>query len=75
MIILMLRIYNPCYTLISTDIDECGTAPCQNGGTCTDMVNSYSCSCATGFEGDNCEAGIISKLCIPFSTKMLIYVA
>lgn len=37
-----------------TDIDECATFPCLNGGTCTDGVNTYTCSCATGYEGENC---------------------
>ena len=41
------------------DIDECSPNPCKNGGTCTDGLNSYSCSCQVGYEGDNCE---ISKL-------------
>ena len=38
------------------EIDECQTQPCQNGGTCTDLLNSYECNCdGTGFSGDNCE--------------------
>jgi len=40
---------------IVTDIDECSSDPCENGGTCHDGVNSYSCSCAPGFIGRNCE--------------------
>ena len=38
-----------------TDIDECASSPCQNGGTCSDGVNKYTCTCADGFNGDNCE--------------------
>ncbi|CAH1252798.1 SNED1 [Branchiostoma lanceolatum] len=38
-----------------TDIDECASSPCQNGGACTDLHNSYSCTCAVGWEGENCE--------------------
>ncbi|XP_035685536.1 cartilage intermediate layer protein 2-like [Branchiostoma floridae] len=37
------------------DIDECASDPCNNGGTCTDRVNGYTCDCAEGYEGDNCE--------------------
>ncbi|KAH3872690.1 hypothetical protein DPMN_035910 [Dreissena polymorpha] len=28
-----------------TDINECATNPCSNGGTCTDKVNGYLCAC------------------------------
>ncbi len=31
--------------------------PCQNSATCHDGVNSYTCSCATGWTGVNCESG------------------
>ncbi|MCU0692932.1 MAG: hypothetical protein MUF54_16150, partial [Polyangiaceae bacterium] len=40
------------------NVDDCSSAPCQNGGTCTDGINSYSCSCATGYTGTNCENNI-----------------
>ena len=60
------RIYVPFYGMfhpyyskhiytIYIDIDECGPTPCQNGGTCTDAINSYSCACVAGYNGDNCE--------------------
>ncbi|MBW2704214.1 MAG: DUF1554 domain-containing protein, partial [Deltaproteobacteria bacterium] len=29
--------------------------PKSTGGICTDEVNGYSCTCANGYEGDNCE--------------------
>ena len=29
-------------------------------GTCVDLVNSYSCSCAVGFNGTNCDKIITS---------------
>ena len=37
------------------DTDECSSDPCQNGGTCTDDVNSYSCACVAGYTGEDCE--------------------
>ena len=39
------------------DINECASNPCQNGGTCVDEVNRYSCSCYKGYKGTNCEKG------------------
>ena len=41
----------------SADIDECSSSPCQNGGTCIDGINSYTCVCVPGHAGDNCEIG------------------
>ena len=41
--------------LILIDVDECGSAPCQNGGSCTDKINHYQCVCAAGYTGGNCE--------------------
>ena len=39
-----------------SDIDECSSSPCQNGGTCTDLVNRYECFCmAELYSGLHCE--------------------
>jgi hypothetical protein len=46
-----------CLLFLYSDIDDCSGAPCENGGTCTDDVNSYSCACAVGFTGNNCQTG------------------
>ena len=37
--------------------DECdmNIGACLYGGTCHDGVNKYSCKCAKGFSGGNCE--------------------
>ncbi|XP_078660964.1 uncharacterized protein LOC144905260 [Branchiostoma floridae x Branchiostoma belcheri] len=43
--------------LCNIDIDDCSSNPCQNGGVCSDGVNSYTCSCPAGFGGDNCQTG------------------
>ena len=43
--------------IVFTDIDECASAPCQNGGTCTDQVNGYLCQCASGYSGLQCQKG------------------
>lgn len=38
-----------------TDINDCESNPCKNGGTCIDGVNSYKCICSDGWEGAFCE--------------------
>ena len=40
---------------ICLDINECEPQPCLNGGTCTDGINSFTCTCAEGWTGDHCE--------------------
>ncbi len=41
-----------------SDIDECLSDPCQNGGTCVDGVNGYTCSCLVGYAGVFCGTGL-----------------
>ena len=40
------------------DINECGSAPCLNEGTCEDLVGSFKCYCQEGFEGLQCQHNI-----------------
>ena len=42
---------------IISDINECESNPCQNGGTCVDSVNDFMCFCHIGFTGLQCESG------------------
>ena len=39
------------------DIDECASSPCANGGVCSNNVGAFSCSCALGYTGSDCETG------------------
>ena len=49
------------FFFFSQDIDDCANGPCQNGATCTDNVNDYTCTCFTGFTGRNCTDVIAGK--------------
>lgn len=39
-------------------MNECSSGPCQNDGTCTDVINGYTCDCTDGYTGTFCETGI-----------------
>ncbi|CAB0020779.1 unnamed protein product [Nesidiocoris tenuis] len=41
-----------------TNWDECWSAPCLNGGTCSDGIAYFNCTCPEGFVGDTCEENI-----------------
>ena len=41
-----------------TDINECGSNPCQYGATCNDQINQYNCTCVPGYNGTHCEIGL-----------------
>ncbi len=43
------------FLISSTDLDECSSNPCQNGGTCADGVNKYTCNCVAGYVGTRCQ--------------------
>jgi hypothetical protein len=40
-----------------SDIGDCSTGACLNGGTCVDGIHSFTCTCADGFSGNTCEIG------------------
>lgn len=56
-----------------TDIDECESNPCHNGGGCTDDVNGYRCTCPPGYFDAQCLSDInecVSNPCINGGTCM-----
>jgi hypothetical protein len=42
----------------TTASDDCMSSLCQNGATCNDGVNSYTCTCSPGYTGTYCDTGI-----------------
>ncbi|KFE60923.1 FG-GAP-like repeat-containing protein [Hyalangium minutum] len=41
-----------------TNVNECESNPCLNGGTCTDGVNGYTCACTPGYSGATCATDV-----------------
>jgi ferredoxin-NADP reductase len=45
-----------------SNVDECLSSPCANGGVCLDAIDAYTCSCASGFSstasGPDCSTDI-----------------
>src|SRR6185437_15165515 len=39
-------------------INYCASNPCQNGATCNQFVGLYTCTCAAGFSGLQCQTDI-----------------
>ncbi|CAC5379533.1 unnamed protein product [Mytilus coruscus] len=40
------------------EVDRCDPNPCQNNGSCTDFKDTYNCTCATGWKGENCTTDV-----------------
>ena len=47
-----------------TDINDCVNHTCQNGGSCVDGVNNFTCNCLKGYTGSHCQTGIPRYLLI-----------
>ena len=44
-----------------TEINECASSPCQNGATCNDLLDRYTCTCVSGYQGTRCETGWFTR--------------
>ncbi|XP_050362534.1 cubilin-like [Nymphalis io] len=38
--------------------NECQSHPCENGGTCLNLVNGYHCLCPSNWKGTNCDEDV-----------------
>lgn len=54
----------------SDEINECLSQPCQNGGTCIDLINTYKCSCPRGTQGQLSLPPLFCSFC-PFHTSLI----
>jgi hypothetical protein len=42
-----------------SDVNDCASSPCKNGGSCEDQLNGYKCLCVDGYEGHDCQVGML----------------
>lgn len=47
------------------NIDDCPGHQCQNGATCLDGINSYTCKCPSSYTGQYCEQDVDECLTRP----------
>lgn len=45
--------------LCEQELNECNSTPCENEGTCTDLLASFSCQCMAGWTGARCERDVL----------------
>ena len=43
-----------------SDVDECKSPPCKNGGICENGKGNFTCECNAGFTGKLCEKGNVT---------------
>lgn len=48
-----------------TEINECESNPCRNGGTCFDRFNMFVCECPPGYSGPICDMNVCLSHCSP----------
>ena len=41
-----------------TNIDECASSPCANGGKCIDQIGSFKCECPRGYFDARCLSDV-----------------
>ena len=44
------------FSYLSANINECASNPCENGATCIDEINGFTCECSPGYSGTVCES-------------------
>ena len=59
------------FTNFYLGVDACASSPCKNGATCTNMEGAYSCFCADGYTGQNCETGTSVAYIVKNSLKSM----
>lgn len=53
---------------LPSDIDECSSSPCLNGGLCINLLNNFTCHCVHGWTGALCQQSGLSLILLRFVT-------
>ena len=56
------------------DLSECASSPCQNGGTCIDQVNAFTCTCSIQYQGSLCQTCKYYNIISSKRSKLHVYV-
>ena len=59
------------YLLFISDVNECFSSPCRNGGQCVDGLHQYLCFCDDEFSGANCERRKFASIFLSFKETCL----
>ena len=60
-----------CFLPFFSEIDECQSNPCHNGGTCNDFLLQWTCACSSGYAGITCLEGRKGMPPVASFTKMV----
>ena len=78
LLLIGLSFYSVIILLSSSDIDECKSAPCKNGGICENDKGTFTCKCNAGFTGHLCEKGSVNSNKKQYGcksvTKVMLYI-
>ena len=53
-----IKISKNTFDFFLTDINDCVNHTCQNGGSCVDGINNFTCNCLKGYTGSYCQTGM-----------------
>ena len=56
--------------ICETNIDDCETNPCENGGECHDGIDVYTCECTSDWMGETCEEVNVHDMYTMFSNTL-----
>ena len=57
---LYMMFFSPIFQLLLSDnVNECATYPCEHEGSCMDEEGSFTCHCVPGWMGRQCQCKLV----------------